>query len=213
MSRFERVTVGLTVVIAIAAVGSGVVFYKQWQEMNGAAGQTSQIIQKSGEQVDATNKLAIAAKQANDNAVLSDRAWIGIVFNVPPFDLSNPNKPGTIVVSAINSGRSPALVERFRMQEYAYKKFPKNPIYVPLPTRASQSIVVPNTQVQGKFPTSTLNAVTAEAIKAEEMFLYVYAEVEYTNVRTGTHHVTRNCVYWLRTANDFQSCPEYQYAN
>jgi hypothetical protein len=213
MTRAEIINACLTAAIFLATAGSGYIFYKQWKEMQSASGQTAQIIQKSGEQVDATNKLAEAAKKANENAVLSDRAWMGIIFNIPPFDPSNPNKSGTIIVSAINSGRSPALIKLFHSQEYAYKRFPKNPIYVPLATKASESLVVPNTQVQNKFSTSTFNPATVEAIKGGNLVLYVYTEVEYINVRTNTEHVTRSCMYWLPSASDFQSCPEYQYAN
>lgn len=203
----------LTAVIAGASILQWNAIQGQLREMQASGKQTDQLISLYRQQAQAAADLAKAAQEANKNAALSDRAWIGIIFNVPPFDPSNPNKPGTIVVSAVNSGRSPALIKRFHIQEYAYEKFPRSPLYVSQPTRASQSIVIPNSQVTGKFPTSTINAVTAEAIKAEKIFLYVYAEVEYTNVRTNTHHVTHNCVYWLRSANEFQSCPEYQYAN
>ncbi len=102
-------------------------------------------------------RYADAAEKTLAATIVADRAWIGISFNVPSFD---PSRPGTITVIASNSGRSPALVEHFLIQEYGYEKFPKNPLYVSRSygmTRPSQSLLMPNTQIAARIPTSTIN--------------------------------------------------------
>src|SRR5258708_10478458 len=154
MTHFERVTVWLTAAIFAATAASAMIFYFQWQEMRGASDQTNQIIKESAEQVRATTDLATEEKRYADTAektlaatIVADRAWLGISFKVPPFD---PSRPGAITVIASNSGRSPALITHFTVQEYEYEKFPKNPLYVSHSygmTRPSQSLLMPNTQI------------------------------------------------------------------
>jgi hypothetical protein len=58
MSRAEKINAWLTAAIFVATGASAVIFYFQWQEMKGASSQTAQIIEKSGKQVEATEKLA-----------------------------------------------------------------------------------------------------------------------------------------------------------
>jgi len=208
----------LTVGIVFAAAVQTVIFKKQWKEMSDAGKQTDQLIRLYGNQVEGIKDLAKEERRYADaaektlNATLSsDRAWIGVEFNVPPFDSSNA--PGTIRVSAINTGRSSGIVTKFLTQEYVYDRFPREPFYMPLQTRASRALLIPGSHSEGHFPTSTFDAPTVQSILSGRLTLYVYSTVQYTNVRTGTRHVTHACVYYVPTIKEFQACPSYNDAN
>jgi hypothetical protein len=210
MSRFERVTVSLTIIVALSALGSGIIFYFQYREMNGATAQTSSIIQKLGDQVGAINRLATATETANANTIAAERPWIGIATSLPD-DLT---KPGTIVFTFANTGRSPCRITSVQVHRQPFAQFPENPPYASVKNATfSRSLLTPGMSTSSQMKQDAIPAATMDELKKTGMSLYVYSYVNYIDVRTKQAHSTTACMYYSEAESRWLSCPQYNNAN
>jgi hypothetical protein len=79
--------------------------------------------------------MALAAQEANRNAIDSERPWIGVVaVNATPME---PEKEIAVKVIITNSGRRPARITRFRAASNVMVNVPERPALQPVdPTLA-----------------------------------------------------------------------------
>jgi hypothetical protein len=204
-----------TVVIALATLVNVGVAWKQWKEMDAAGRQTDQMLCLVQEQIAAANNLATAANTANANAVDADRPWVG---PINAYVDGSSIAPGAISahLSAVNAGRRPAKILRFRAAEKVLAHFPENPSFDQNSTPFRENsilIAVPNIGKMVSFH-FVLNQQEYEDAIARKRRLYIYGIVDYEDVRVkGVKHTTKMCFFWTLTTNEFASCPEYNDAD
>lgn len=80
----------------------------------------------------------------------------------------------------------------------------------------SSGIVVPGATGTGSlyvWVPHTMDQKTLDVLNAGQQKLFCYADVEYSDVRTGEPHFTRGCVRYVPPTGSyvpiFQSCHEY----
>jgi hypothetical protein len=125
MTRAEKINAWLTAAIFVATGASAVIFWFQYQEMKGASSQTAQIIQKSGEQVDATEKLAKSQARIA-------RPYIGIIASNVLQDRVTKTIPYMIVLKNFGSTPGTHLLNKWQVtvggkiqkQEFPFRQGP-----------------------------------------------------------------------------------------
>jgi hypothetical protein len=218
LTRAEKINTWLTAAIFVATASSGVIFYLQWREMRGATAQTKSIIDEAGSQVTATNRLAQATEIANQNAVQADRPWIGSA-GVSTTEPLESGKAGSVTLSLLNTGKTPARIIRFRAASNVFPKFPDDPPY-PISGslyEISRTILVPGIVIGNAFPFSEVAPPLFELLQQQrDVKFYVYAMAEYEDIRVpNVQHVTKLCYFWTGRAGNlaFGTCPQYNDAN
>ena len=174
---------------------------------------------KMDEQTTATNRLATATETANANVLEADRPWFGAILTAQ--DAIEVGKTPGITVLFINSGKRPARVLISQIASNWFAVFPKNPPYPIPPGRVKSSdVVVPNSDVIAKLiltqkPLDQATVDAAETGKPKKFF--IYADIEYLDLRTQTKHFTHSC--WEYIGNDpalakgFYNSGDYNDAN
>jgi hypothetical protein len=206
-----------------AAAGYGAVAFwqacltKQALKDNGSA--LTQTLGEMDAQTLAANRLATATETANTNVLEADRPWFGAVLAAQ--DAIEAGKSPSITVVFLNSGKRPARVLISQVASNWFTVFPKNPPY-PLPPSSirSSDIVVPNSAVITKLnitqkPLDQAAVDAANAGRPKKFF--IYADMEYLDLRTQTKHFTHSC--WEYIGNDpvlakgFYNSGDYNDAN
>jgi hypothetical protein len=164
-----------------------------------------------------TGRLASDTENANQNVIESDRPWFGATLTQQ--DAVEVGKTPSATVVFMNSGKRPAKVTLAEVADHWFDTFPPKPDYPVMPL-VSTEMIVPGAEVTNKFnffkqPLSQIEVDTAQAGKPVKLFLY--ANIEYVDVKTGESHFTHAC--WVYIGNDplvskgFYNCGEYQDAN
>jgi len=186
--------IGLTAAIALFALGSVIVGVLQWSAMEGQLGEM---------------------KSSGIDMVEADRPWIGVAMRIDEPELG---KIPRVDVSMINSGKRPARITRMQYQGKVFATFPKDPPYASQGP-PSTGILMPNQPSLNTYNVTgeAVNQETMNTLSGESPTLYLYINIEYTDVRTGKSHYTHAC--WQHVpktkglARGFYGCPEYQDAN
>jgi hypothetical protein len=175
----------------------------QLTEMQASGAQTQELIKQQTEQAAATNRLA-------DNVLASDRPWIGLTqFRITGFE---PNKDLTVTLSIINAGKSPADIALEELGVGEFKTFPPNPLYVKTKTKPSHTLAVPGTIViQQK--TFRVDSSAFNRIASGRTMYFIYAHVDYRDVRTNQVHYAHICQMYMPDFKDFFICNAYNDAN
>jgi hypothetical protein len=136
-----------------------------------------------------SNKLAEAAQQSIQNALASDRPWVAIHMAVSEFD---KKRPATITITATNSGRRPAKLTTFTANSGYYTVFPEAPAFTN-EHAASAGMLVPgdSSTIQFLLSTEQVKELLASSIIGPQGQYFIYANVEYTDLMTGTQHLSR----------------------
>jgi uncharacterized phage infection (PIP) family protein YhgE len=164
-----------------------------------------------------SNRLADAAEKANASVLSSDRPWMAVHAYVG----LEAGTAATVTVSALNSGRRPGKLTAFTADGGFYSGFPDTPTYTD-ENSASEGILVPgdSSAIQFTIPADVVTAILAGtastpttapaaatpaagagAVSAPQAQYYIYADVEYTDVASGTEHTSHACwVYEPKTA-------------
>lgn len=205
--------------LAIQAKAQADFAKKQADAAKAESDNTRSLAESAKAQSAATSKLAAAAKHSAEAAQKSlavaetaNRAWIGIVFKIPPF---GENKGSQITYLALNTGRGAVLTTFSGAAETPYAEFPTHPNYPPNygSTKPSHALLVPNMVETGHFPSQILTPAQIQAVKDGTVTLYVYAEVDYVDIQSNTTHVTHACSFYVPSTNEFQACYGYNDAN
>jgi hypothetical protein len=158
-------------------------------------------------------RLAKATEEANANVINSDRPWMGAMFGVNGF-ASGATPTFTVVFT--NSGRRPAKVTLTEVAS-VLRDYGNNPVYPPYDITPSISVAVPGqpltTTWKEKDVAMTPIGDALLKLLAEGAPFRIYANVEYTDIRTDTKYWTHAC--WRYTPNQspnaigFSNCAEY----
>jgi hypothetical protein len=174
-------------------------------------------------QIDAMNasvqqgsRLAKATEEANANVVDADRPWMGMGLDVSPLEVGKNPVAHMLIV---NSGKRPAQVDIANLQaDFFPNGFPKNPPYFFTPTTRSRNFIVPGSSLgltMNLFQ-SNLIASDLDLLNSGKTVLYVYAKVDYRDIKDRSSHFTHGCWRYLpktvvRDAG-FVTCAEYNEA-
>ena len=181
--------------------------------MNDAVGKMDQQVTKLNSGVQQTSRLARDAEIANTNALDADRPWIGASFNISDFAA---DKTPVFTITFQNSGKRPAKITL--SQTLAVDRdFGGDPIYERYDTTPSVSFIVPGqvfiSSWKGRNYLSPISEILMKQMDAEIVPFRVYAQIEYTDVRTNARHWTHVCWRYLplhTTINGgFGNCSEY----
>jgi hypothetical protein len=161
-----------------------------------------------------TARLASATEKANANVISSDRPWMGSYLNVDGFAIG---KTPTYSVNFINSGKRPARVTLTQTLSIP-KDFGDNPVYNKYDTTPSTSVVVPGQAIGASWkeifaPMNPIGDQMMEALTSGAIPFRIYAEIEYTDIRTSTRYWTHACWRYspkqTATNNGFSNCTDY----
>jgi hypothetical protein len=193
----------------------------QLSQMEGSSQQTDKLLGlyqqqlgKLDESISQASRLATATEKANSNVLTADRPWFGATLTQQ--DAIEVGKIPSATIIFVNSGKRPARVVLAESADNWYDKFPQKPSYQTMPL-ISTEMVVPGSAVTDKFnlskqPLSQLEVDTAQTGKPARLFLY--ANVEYVDVKTSERYFTHAC--WVYIGNEptlskgFYNCGEYQ---
>ena len=228
---FEWVSIGSNLILAVVGIFALKAYYGQLgamkgqlTQMQGSSQQTDKLLglyQQQLNKLDASiqqaSRLAAATETANSNVLAADRPWFGASFAQQ--DVIEAGKIPSATIIFMNSGKRPARVTFSGAAVHWFDKFPRDPPY-PAMSLISTELVVPGAGVTQKFnlakqPLSQTEVDAVNTGKPARWFLY--AKIEYVDVRTGENHHTHVC--WVYTGNDpalakgFYNCGEYQDAN
>ena len=177
---------------------------------------TSDEVAKLGASVREAHRLALAAEEANKNAIDAERPWVGVV-SVSADPIAS-GKSGVARVNVVNSGRRPARLLRFRVASGVFGGFPEHP---PFPNSTawpdlSQTVLLPGMGATNEFPFAEISPGQFEAMAGGVLRFYIYGVIDYEDVRVkGTPHSTSVCLFWTATKSSapFATCPEHNEAN
>jgi hypothetical protein len=138
----------------------------------------------------ATTALAIFGFFQSRDTKASNRPWMG-------FGLSNIGKlvEGTnnITVTIISAGKSPGKITLMQAAAGLFVgEFPDNTAYPKFDVPNGQSVLVPN-QVSNMRWIHTLSSQNVTQVQNGEICFYVFAQVIYDDLITGTSHKTTMC--------------------
>lgn len=218
---FEMVT---GVVLVLVGVIAAFIYHGQLAEMRHTNELTQKALDGSDKtleatltkmqgQIDQTKRLADETHTANQNTILIDRPWLGIVIEVTNF---GPNKIPVKTININNSGKRPAMITSFVSNGDYFKVIPTSPPY-PGASSIKKQFLVPGTRyvsVVNLFQDSgIISSPALQLLDQKEKIFFVYASVEYVDVRNGEKHFTHACVYYLpatkESAAQFVGCSTY----
>jgi len=177
-----------------AAVGINHAGWNAVGKLNDQSTQLANNVKQSGRLADATEK-------ANANVLEADRPWFGVAITAQ--DSLEVGKIPAVTVVFINSGKRPARVLISAVACDWFTVFPKNPPYkFSSGAVKSNDIVVPNSIVTSKFNLfyKPLGQAEVEMANNGPPKLFLYANIEYVDLRTQTKHFTHSC--WVYVGND-----------
>ncbi len=205
--------------------GSGTALTQTLTKMQGQVDAMNKLADKAGIQADKldasvkqASRLAKDTEEANANALQADRPWMGGYIQVSDFEA---DKKPTYTIVFTNSGRRPAHIDFSGAREDWYPAFPADPDreYWARVTdeQPSTNVVVPGQQVimvsQGTTPLTPVDLTWASTLDSTHVF-FVFADVNYTDLRTNEKHWTHICERYypkMKTDKDagFRNCKEY----
>jgi hypothetical protein len=234
--RRDRTRLVVEVLTFLAVFGYGLVTVFMWKEMrrtndltqkalNGSSQALDQTLAEMSDQAEQTGRLADETHTANQNVLAADRPWFGGTITVNDFEVG---KTPTAVHSFINSGKRPAEVQSVRCASHFYFTFPKNLDYQKVEL-SSRGFAVPGTGftttltlfdekadpnfIRDRQPTTAL----MQGLDAKKVAFFVYAKIEYRDVRSGESHFTHVCVQYTPathgTKAGFYGCETYNDGN
>ena len=197
MALFTCILAGSTILYTIYAG-------RQWQEMETGGTDTHDLAVAAKAQAD-------AVAQANTNALNAERPWIGVALQATDLE---PDKPTTVTLAFPNGGRRPAKIALTQYAWNPFVDFPTNPSYPPSQTIASTNVILPNMQSTVTFTIDKLTkAQMAAFMPPSTESLYIYANVEYSDIVTGANHWTHACWRYFHfekgIKSGFYNCREY----
>ena len=159
------------------------------------------------ESVSQASRIAKATEAANANVLAADRPWFGGVIHVSDFEVGKA--PGA-VCDFVNSGRRPASVQFAGCGGVFGSAFPKNPVFKNVSGIISRSFIVPGSTVSapiaslftgdqgapGLFQNGQPTDGLIKQLGTRNLILFVYGEIDYTDVRSGEKHFTHTCVQY-----------------
>lgn len=179
----------------------------QLQQMKGSSQQTDRLLclyqqqlSKLDQSISEASRLATATETANSNVLAADRPWFGAILTAQ--DSIEVGKVPSATIQFINSGKRPAKVTISQVADHWFNKFPKNPPY-PDTKFASSQMVVPGSVVISKFNLSKVPLSQGEintATAGTPVRLFLYANIDYVDMRTGERHFTHAC--WQYVGNE-----------
>jgi len=183
----------------------------QTQKMVQSLSKTDELIRTATAQAMATNKLAdasgsqaVSAEKALRLAAEADRPWMGFEgVDAPP-----PGIAGGVVVTTINSGRSPARIIEYVAAGLYTNVLPKDPPYDPSvidPSKLSQTILVPGRPLMIRWDQPAREQRVIDAVTNGYLRLYFYSRVTYQDIRTGEIHQTKWCELWNPIGKNYVS--------
>ena len=185
-------------------------------EVQDAVGKLNLQAGELAKNADQTSRLARAAEEANSNAMQADRPWFGAILLVEGFEV------GKVPVATIyftNSGKRPARIIIAEAHTGYFEALPKNPPYDRYPN-VSRGVVVPNAPLISKFNMSKIPLSETEISVAERGVparYFVYAHMEYIDMRLGTPHYANFCWQYIgnvpQLPKGFYGCEGYDDAN
>ncbi len=200
-----------TVCILFASVVQAVAIFKQYREMQGASKQTDDMLKLVQAQIGAANRLADEANRANQNGVMAERPWIGL----QEIQFGQVGSIQVINLLFANSGQRPGRVFSSEVQAGYFAKFPDNPKYNRMYNEPSTTLVLPRTQMSLPLEMPVAEFAAIDRVPGKTFF--VYAHVEYEDVRTHERHWTHYCTRHSPTTahghNGFVECRTYNDAN
>lgn len=144
------------------------------------------------------------------------RAWIGV--ESMDIRLLEVGKQTVAEVSFVNSGPTFARAHKMRATMHGASDPFDVDLYAISPARPEAPLKSVHVFVP-KIPTSVrvtgtnlLDQTTMDRIQNGTVTLYVFGEVEYTDV-FGVGHVTKYCGYWVPPKKKFASCEKYNEAD
>jgi len=178
-----------------------------------AVGKLNLQAEKLEASVRQAERLAKATEEANANVVNSDRPWMGTSFGVDSF-ASGATPTYTVVFT--NSGKRPARVMLTQTMS-SLVDYGNKPVYPSYDVTPSISVAVPGqplttTWKETNTAMNPISDVLLRLLAAGGPFR-VYANIEYTDIRTDIKYWTHAC--WRYTPNQspnaigFSNCPEY----
>ncbi len=175
------------------------------QALNGNTQALNQTLAEMDGQSEQTSRLADETHIANQNILEADRPWLGASFALDQ-EIATNNSP-TMFVVFLNSGKRPARVTSVEVQPNWFTVFPKNPPYgLDASRKSSASFMVPGAQLVMKL--RLINGKITDGLMAQlrgEKSYYVYAKIEYLDVRNSSVHYTHAC--WKYSASLTPSTP------
>jgi hypothetical protein len=215
--------------VALATVGYCIIAGLQLTEMKHTNELTQKALDGSDKtlqatlaklqgQIDATNALSGHAKDQADQASMAnqaylqtDRPWVGIVFNVADWV---PDKTPVATVYFVNSGRRPAQIIETELDSGDFESLPNPPIYTALPNDVRGSgLILPNSNANNTKTFEKLTTSRLEQLGSRKKAFFIYASIDYKDVKTGQKHWTHGCIRYLpgftNAMNGFVNCTEY----
>jgi hypothetical protein len=190
-------TWGTWLAFLAASIYAGIAAYQAHltrESLSNSTSSLTQTLDRMDNQTDATNRLATAMETANANVLAADRPWIGASI-ILDHEMAVGNAPVAIIIF-INSGKRPAIVTFMQGRVRLLKSLPKDPPYLAHPpTGASASFLVPGAQMDMRLEivqNGTLNQAMMDQI-SHDTFLYIYANVKYSDPADGSTHHTHVC--------------------
>jgi hypothetical protein len=182
-------------------------------QVGNAVGKLGDQVGQLGANVTQTGRLADETGNANQNVVDADRPWMGGAIAVSDFEVG---KKPVYVITFINSGKRPARLSLTATRENAYQIFPAQPDkeYI-FDTTPSTSVIVPGQPSVSIGSSETEITQTAmDILKGGTYTFFVFAKVEYTDLRTNAKHWTHICErfipkFKLGNDNGWRNCQEY----
>lgn len=167
-------------------VSSDLQFGTQLEELKASIGQAS--------------RLAKAAEEGNKNAMEENRPWFKLAINVVDFEVGKIAKAGFMFT---NSGKRPGFVLFADLASHTYDSFPTNPDYVRKPQIVSNGFVVPGASAGNLTPILEvpLSQEALDALNSGNIKYYVYARVEYKDVRTNQRHFAHACLQYIASVS------------
>jgi hypothetical protein len=167
---------------------------------------------KLDESVKQATRLAKATEIANANVINNDRPWMGAYFTEVGFE---KGKVPTFTMTFINTGKSPAKVTHAQTLS-TNQNYGDNPVYFAETFLGSVTIIVPNQTSVSTWQENPAIPITETAMEAYDSGVAsyrIYANIEYTDIRTKHQYWTHVCWRYTPDAakvnSPFTNCREY----